>query len=292
LVTGAQYQFFDMNSVTPYGNIANESTKFNMIDPYLNGVFTSDFGLNINAGARLNIHSEYGNQLVYNLNPSYDFKGFPLKVLASYSTAFVTPSLYQLYSEYGNSTLTPEKNTTIEAGFETQLLDKKLRFSVLGFYREQTNFIGFSSAYKYINIDGTNKAKGVETEITFTITENIKWISNYTFTQVDEALDRLIPKHKLNSSMDFQINKRVFFNVNYQYVDNRKDFFFDGNSYRTQSLVLDSYQLINSTVRYELVKNRMTIFGTVNNILNADFIENVGYSSLGRNFKLGLTINL
>ena len=292
LVTGAQYQFFNMNSVTPYGNIAKESTKFNMIDPYVNGVFTSNFGLNVNAGARLNIHSEYGNQLVYNLNPSYDFKEFPLKILASCSTAFVTPSLYQLYSPYGNSTLTPEKNTTIEAGFETQLLDKKLRFSVVGFYREQTNFIGFSSAYKYINIDGSNKAKGVETEITFAINENIKWISNYTFTQVDEALNRLIPKHKLNSSLDVQMCKRAFLNVNYQYVDGRKDAFFDGNSYTTQNVVLSSYQLLNSTVRYELVKNRMTIFGTVNNILNAAFVENVGYSSLGRNFKLGLTFNL
>lgn len=297
MVTGAQYQFFDMSSVTPYGNIAKESAKFNMIDPYITGVFTSDFGLNINAGARLNIHSEYGNQLVYNLNPSYDFKSFPLKILASYSTAFVTPSLYQLYSEYGNTALTPEKNSTIETGFETQLLDKKLRFSVVGFYREQNNFIGFyfnPVTYKgnYINIDGTNKAKGIETEITFAVTEKIKWISNYTFTQVDEALNRLIPKHKVNSSLDFQMCSRAFFNVNYQYVDSRNDAFFDGNSYTTQKLVLDSYQLLNTTLRYELVKNRLSVFGTVNNIFNADFIENVGYSSLGRNFKVGLNINL
>ncbi|WP_338407917.1 TonB-dependent receptor [uncultured Flavobacterium sp.] len=292
LVTGAQYQFFDMSSGTPYGSIAKENAKINMIDPYVTGLFTSDFGLNLNAGARLNIHSEYGNQLVYNLNPSYDFKAIPFKILASYSTAFVTPSLYQLYSEYGNTALTPEKNSTIEAGFETQLLDKRLRFSAVGFYREQNNFIGFSSDYKYINIDGMNKAKGVETEITFTINENIKWISNYTFTQVDEALDGLIPKHKLNSSFDLQMCKRAFLNVNYQYVDGRKDAFFDGNLYTTQKIVLGSYQLINSTVRYELVKNRMTIFGIVNNILKADFVENVGYSSLGRNFKLGLNINL
>ncbi|MBF2707625.1 TonB-dependent receptor [Flavobacterium soyangense] len=292
LVTGVQYQFFDMNSETPYGNIAKETTKFNMIDPYVNGVFTSDFGLNVNAGARLNIHSEYGNQLVYNVNPSYDFKAIPLKILASYSTAFVTPSLYQLYSEFGNSNLTPEKNSTIETGFETQLLDKKLQFSVVGFYRKQANFIGFSPAYKYINIDGTNKAKGIETEITFAISENIKWISNYTFTQVDEALDRLIPKHKVNSSLDFQINKRAFLNVSYQYVDSRKDVFFDGNTYAIQNVVLGSYQLVNATIRCELVKNRLTIFGTVNNILNADFVENAGYSALGRNFKVGLAFNL
>jgi len=292
LVTGAQYQFFDMNSETPYGNIAKENTKFNMIDPYITGVYTSDFGLNVNAGARLNIHSEYGNQLVYNVNPSYDFVGFPLKVLASYSTAFVTPSLYQLYSPYGNTSLTPEKNKTIETGFETRLLNKKLRFSAVGFYRTQTNYIGFSSAYKYINIEGINKSKGIEIEFSFAINDNIKWVSNYTFTQVDEALDRLIPKHKVNSSIDFQINKRASLNVNYQYVDARKDAYFDGNTYTTQNVVLGSYQLVNTTLRYELVKNRLSVFGTATNILNEKFVENVGYNSLGRNYKLGLNLKL
>jgi vitamin B12 transporter len=292
IVNGVQYQFHDMNSATPYGNIAKESTKFNMIDPYVTGVLTTDFGLNVNFGSRLNIHSEYGNQLVYNLNPSYDFKSFPLKVLASYSTAFVAPSLYQLYSEYGNTKLTPEKNSTIEAGFETQLFNKKIRLNAVGFYREQNNFIGFSSDNKYSNIEGTNKAKGVETEVTFTISKDIKWNSNYTFTQVDKALDRLIPKHKLNSSLDIQIDRSTFFNVNYQYVDGRKDAFFDGNTYATKVVVLGSYQLVNASLNYELVKNRLNIFGAVTNILNTDFVENVGYNALGRNFKLGLNIKL
>jgi vitamin B12 transporter len=292
LVTGAQYQFHDMNSETPYGGVARESAKFNMIDPYVTGVYTSEFGLNVNAGARLNIHSIYGNQLVYNLNPSFDFKAFPMKVLASYSTAFVTPSLYQLYSPYGNTALTPEKNTTVEAGFETKLLDKKIIFSVVGFYREQENFIGYSSAYKYINIEGTNKAKGVETEITFAVSDKLKWISNYTFTQVDKALDRLIPKHKVNSSLDYQIFPRTTFNVNYQYVDGRNDAFFDGNTYGTQNVVLGSYQLVNASLNYELVKNRLTVFGGATNILNEEFVENVGYNTLGRNFKLGLNIKL
>ncbi|MFV8370136.1 TonB-dependent receptor plug domain-containing protein [Flavobacterium sp. LB2R40] len=296
-VAGAQYQFHDMNSETPYGGIMKEATKFNMIDPYVTGVFTSDFGLNLNAGARLNIHSQYGNQLVYNVNPSYDFQSIPLKILASYSTAFVTPSLYQLYSEYGNGDLTPEKNSTIEAGFETQLFDKRIKLNAVGFYREQTNFIGFyfdpiTFDSNYINIDGMNKAKGVETEVSFALSKNINWNSNYTFTQVDQALDRLIPKHKVNSAVDFQINDRLFFNVNYQYVHSRNDAFFDGNTFTTKKIVLGSYQLVNSSVRYELIKNRLSLFGAVSNILNADFVENVGYSTLGRNFKLGMNIKL
>ena len=297
LVSGVQYQFHDANSVTPYGNISKESTKFNMIDPYITGVFTTKVGFNLNAGARWNSHSAYGNQLVYNLNPSFDFKLLPLKIISSYSTAFVTPSLYQLYSQYGNAKLTPEKNNTAEIGFETELYTKKIRWNVVGFYREQTNFIGFyfnptTYASNYINIDGLNKAKGIETEIQFTLSDKVKWNSNYTFTQVDEALNRLIPKHKINTSVDYKISDSFFWTINYQYVDARKDAFFDGNTYATAQVKLASYQVLNTLARYEIIKRRLSVFCSINNIFNVDFVENIGYSTLGRNYKLGLTINL
>ncbi|WP_298306560.1 TonB-dependent receptor plug domain-containing protein [Flavobacterium sp.] len=298
LVTGVNYQFYDMLSETPYANITRESTKFNMIDPYLTGVYTSKFGLNINAGARLNVHSEYGNQVVYNINPSFSFgKDVPVKLLASYSTAYVTPSLYQLYSEFGNTKLTPEKNATIEAGFEVGLLNKKLIFNAVAFHREQNNSFGFYfdnvtfDSY-YINIEGINKAKGLETELSYTLNSNFKLNANYTFTQVDKNLDRLIPKHKANASVDCFASERLFFNVNYQYLDGRKDVYFDGNSFGTASVKLGSYQLVNALVKYQLIKNRLSIFGAATNILNEDFTENIGYSTRGRNFRLGLNISL
>lgn len=293
LITGANYQFHDMRSETPYSTIAKNSTKFNMIDSYFTGVYTSNFGMNINAGARLNVHSQYGNQLVYNVNPSFNFgKEISVKILSSISTAFVTPSLYQLYSEYGTSTLTPEKNTTIESGFEVGLLNKKLTFNAVGFYREQNNSIGFDATYHYANVEGLNRAKGVEMGINYAVSDKINLNANYTFTQVDEALSRLIPKHKVNGSVDFSATKRLFFNTNYQYVDARQDAFYDGNTYATVYTKLGSYQLVNALVKYELVQNRLSIFGTVTNILNEDFVENIGYSTRGRNIKLGLNIIL
>lgn len=297
IVSGLQFQFNDMNSQTVYGNITKETTKFNMIDPYITGVYSSDFGLNVNAGVRWDYHSAYGNQLVYNINPSFDFDSLPLKIVSSYSTAFVTPSLYQLYSQYGNTKLTPEKNSTFETGFETQLLDKKLKWNLIGFYREQTNFISFyynPATYNsnYINIDGLNKAKGIETELSYSFNSKIKWSSNYTFTQVDEALDRLIPKHKINASLDFKITDRLFWNAQYQYMDAKKDAFFDGNTYATTNVKLGSYQIVNSLFKYELIPSKLSFFGAVTNIFNVDFIENIGYSTKGRNFKIGLTLNL
>jgi len=298
VILGVNYQFNDMLSETPFGNIENQSTKFNIIDGYSTLVYHFDFGLNINAGGRLNNHSAYGNNFVYNFNPSYNFKtSFPLKLVASYSTAYITPSLYQLYSEYGNANLTPEKNATAEAGFETRLLSEKLRLEAIAFYRDQTNAIDFffnpdTFESYYVNINGTNKAKGIETEVSYELTSQVKLNANYTFTQVDKDLNRLIPKHKANASLDYQPNSRTLFNVNYQYFDTRNDAFFDGSTFLVTAVKLDSYQLVNFLAKYELIRGRMSVFATATNILNETFVENIGYSTRGRNFKLGLNFVL
>lgn len=296
VVAGGQFQFHEMNSVTPYDAIRKETAKFNTIDPYLTAVYNSSFGLNINAGARYNMHSVYDNHLVYNFNPSYNFSGFPLKILASYSTAYITPSLYQLYSPYGNLKLTPEENATAEAGFETNLLKKKIILNAVVFHREEKNTIGFYTdtttwqSY-YINVEGKYNVKGLETSVNYSVTDKVRINANYTFTQPEEKLKRLIPKHKGNASVDFQPTSRLFLNLSYQYVGNRSDAYFDGGTFATVPVKLDAYQLVNFTVKHELIKNRMSVFGTATNIFNEDFVETVGYSTRGRNFKIGLNLN-
>jgi vitamin B12 transporter len=101
----------------------------------------------------------------------------------------------------------------------------------------------------------------------------------------------LIPKHKFNSSLDYKVANRFLWNINYQYIDSRKDAFFDGNTFATTQVKLGSYQLLNTLARYEIRKNKLSVFGSVQNIFNVDFVENIGYSTLGRNFKLGINFN-
>jgi vitamin B12 transporter len=202
-----------------------------------------------------------------------------------------------LFSEYGNTNLTPEKNATVEAGFETELFNKKIRLNAVGFYRDQNNAIDsyFNpttfDAY-YVNVNGETKAKGIETSLNIEVTSKLQLNGNYTFTQVDKALDRLIPKHKANASLDFQATSRAFLNLNYQYFNARNDAFFDGNNFSVANVKLGSYQLVNALVKYELIKSRLTVFGSATNIFNEEFVENVGYSTRGRNFKIGLNIIL
>jgi vitamin B12 transporter len=74
---------------------------------------------------------------------------------------------------------------------------------------------------------GRNNAKGVETMVAYSFSSALKVNANYTFTQVEEPLSRLIPKQEI-FLLDYQATPRSFFNINYQFVDKRKDAFFDG----------------------------------------------------------------
>lgn len=295
VVSGVQYQFLDMAQKDLYTDVHHEDSKFILLDPYATVVYNSDFGLNINAGTRINTHSAYGNQVVYNLNPSYVFAQLPLKILASQSTAFITPSLYQLYGPYGNLQLTPEKNSTTELGFEARVFAKKLSIKGVGFYREECNVIDFytdavtfESYYK--NWLGVFHAKGIEGSLRYALSNNWNFGTNYTYTQVQEQLNRLIPKHKVNMDLSYQFKKGSV-GFTYQYVDPRTDAYYDSNISESAIVKLPAYQVFNSTIAWDVLPKRVQIFGYITNLFNANFQEVVGYNTKGRNYKLGCSIS-
>ena len=104
-------------------------------------MYTTDFDLTINTGGRINKHSNYGTHFVYHINPSlniFALEDASLKLLTSYSTAFIAPSLYQLFSVYGNTDLEPETNKTFEFGFESSYKNW-LDFNMVYFNRTEDN---------------------------------------------------------------------------------------------------------------------------------------------------------
>ena len=287
VILGTQYQFSEMNFESVYGNIEKNAARFITVDPNISFVFNANSGFNLNVGGRFNTHSLYGNKLVYNLNPSYNFGN--LKLVSSFSTAYITPSLYQLYDPYsGNVNLKPEDNSTLEIGFETRLFQKKIQLSMVYFQRQEENAIDVDANYVYTNIDGKNSANGVETTVEIAVLKNLDLKFNYTFNELDLALKRLNPKHKINSQFNFKFSEAISLNCNYQYLSDRNDIF----GYPNQNTVLNSYQLFDTTFRVACIKNKLTFFSTISNIFNENFVENIGYSTRGRNFKIGFNISI
>lgn len=304
-VLGVQVKQDHMESFTiPFGGtdfeqgIDPEIAKYTNVDPYANVVYVSAFGLQVNAGARLNNHSEYGNHLVYSLNPSYkkDFNFGYLKGLASYGTAYITPSLYQLFDPlYGNKDLQPEENATFEVGAEIHFNDKAT-VSVVYFNRKEENFIDFvdlgSWVYQYQNVNENFTASGIEFVADYNITKALKLSANATYTKVDEDLSLRIPELKVNGLLGYQLCESTFMSVSYQFTDSRTDSFYNNISYMNEEVNLKSYNLLDFYVSHNILNNKMTLFANVTNILNEDYQELYGYSTKGRNVNIGFSLTL
>jgi len=304
-IIGINYQENDMESFSiPFGatdfqqSINPENASFNVVDPYVNAVYVSDFGLNLNTGLRLNNHSNYGSHLVYNVNPSFKKDtGFGyLKVLSSYSTAFIAPSLFQLYEpSYGNTDLQPEENRTIEAGIEAEI-GKKTRISAVYFNREETNFIDFTLVdpdnfiFQYTNVDDAFTASGVEVEVFIPVDDKLNFNVNGTYTKVEEDLNLRIPEFRANARLDYQFCDKVFMSLAYQYNADREDAYFDNTTFETINVNLPSYGLLDFYISQKVLKDKVTLFANLTNILNEDYQELFGYTTKGRNLNIGLNL--
>ena len=272
--------------------VFSSTADFNIIDPYFNMVYVSPVGLNVNAGLRLNNHSEYGSHLVYNLNPSYAIateEGY-VKLLGSYATSYITPNLTQLFGNFGaNPDLEPEENSTIEAGVE-YAINGSLRVSALYFNRREKNTIGFDSNFVSVNVADLVKARGSEVEFFWDSGKKLRLNTNYTFTELEGSTGIRIPKHKVNAELGYSFCERTQASITYTYTGKRFDT--DFNSFPATDVALDPFSLVSCYIEHELMPNKLTLYVSANNIFNEEYTEVLGFTTLGRNFRMGLNLNL
>lgn len=282
-VLGVNY----INDETEYAEIQD----FSIVDPYANVVYVSDFGLNLNIGARLNNHSEYGSNFVYNFNPSYVIKntnGY-VKLMGSYATSYITPSLNQLFGNFGaNPDLDPEEDRTIEGGLEYAANDK-LRISALYFNRKEENFV-FYGATGYDNAENTIEAKGVEVELNYTPIAAFNIGANYTFTEREGDAGIRLPKHKVNAFANYNFSDRTNASLNYTMVGNRSDS--DFATFPATNVNLHAYTLLDLYISHTFINNKLTVFANASNLLNEEYTEILGFTTKGANVRLGLNLTL
>ena len=296
LITGLNYQNHTNNAVTPFGNIDKEIANFNTLDPYASVVYISDYGLSVNLGGRLNVHSNYGNHFVYDGNLSYqilDENNVKLRGLASYSSAFIAPSTYQLFSAYGDVDLNPETSQTFEFGFDSSY-DKLVNFRAMYFNRTEDEAIIFKNLNAapwgvYANSDETIKVSGVEADITVKPIDKVKLNVGYTYTDKNTDVD-YIPTNKLVANIDFYATENSFVSLTYRNIGDRLAKYYDSTTFSTVETTLPKYNLLDLNANYKLLEGTVTFFGAVTNLLDEDYEDILGFSTRGRNYKLGIRL--
>ncbi|AWX43076.1 hypothetical protein HME9304_00063 [Flagellimonas maritima] len=286
------YTVLGVNYIKDKASFTN-AVDFTIIDPYANLVYVSDFGLNLNTGVRLNNHSEYGNHVVYNINPSYVFpmKSGYIKLLGSYATSYITPNLTQLFGDFGaNPNLEPEENTTIEGGVE-YFVNDKLRLSTVYFNRNEENRFGFDANFQSINITDEIDVSGVEVEVSLSPMETFTLDANYVFTERKGDSAIRIPKHKANLTLSYKFSEKTFASVGYQFTGDRIDTVFPPFPNPAFNVALDSFSLVNLYFSHDVIQNKLKVFIDGNNLFNEEFTEVFGFTTRGRNFSAGFNLN-
>ena len=299
-------EYFSVNFFGSGTNkLAEDSLQQDQYSVYAALNYAHANGLGIEAGGRLNIHSEYGSHPVFNVNPFYFWKK-RVKFFANFSSAYRTPSLYQLYSEYGNRELKPEAAHTLEGGLQYFSPDKQFNGRAVVFYRSVKDLIFFyynSATFQsqYINQD-KQKDYGVELEFSYNIAKNTVLKTFYTYTTgkittvqggKDTTYFNLLrrPKTTYGLHLGSQLCSNFYISTNLLSVGEREDQYFDSNTFQSVQATLKSYLLWDIYLEYGFLNNKLKLFADLRNVTNSSYTEVSGFNTLGFNGYGGVRIN-
>ena len=264
----------------------SDMVSVDLTDYFLNLLYESNGLLEMQAGVRLSQHSTYGSNWTYHINPSlyFNFDPIDLRFHSSLSTAFIAPSLYKLFDTYsGNQTLKPETNQSFEFG-GSLFFPNGGQFQLVYFSRNHHNFVDYDmTTFRYTNVSRDFGIYGTEFLFHYPLTDRLLLQTNYTYTQHEEGEGLRIPKHKVNASFRQQFNSNTQLLTSIQFVGNRDDL-------AGQDLVvLSSYWLFDLRISHQLLKEGVSLFGSIENVFDTDYEEVRGYTTRGRNLSFGVS---
>lgn len=246
---------------------------------------------NAEAGGRYNHHSVYGSNASFNFNPSFLIKN-QWKLFANLSSGYKTPSLYQLYSEYGNKALKPEASINVEGGLQYFLAAGKGMIRGTYFYRDVTDVIFFlynpaTFQSQYINQD-KQRDHGVELESKLTLAAGLDFKLFYSYTNgnittksggKDTTYFNLIrrPKSSFAATLGYSFGP-AYISLQVSGFGKRSDLYFDPATFQQQHITLEPYTLLAVYAEYGILK-KLKVFADLRNIVGEKYSEIYGYST-------------
>ncbi|RPJ85568.1 MAG: hypothetical protein EHM18_10075, partial [Acidobacteria bacterium] len=217
------------------------------------------------------------------------------------------PSLLESFSTNpyyrGNPELKPERTRSLETGIEQRLAGNRVRIELNGFYnyfRNQidlltTDYATFDASY--FNI-GRSQAWGIEHVVEFRPDQPGRISGGYTYLN-SRILESAAPFHPVLRAGSRLLRRpthsgfvtagwfksRWSLGARAVFVGNRTDNDFYGLNLRE----VDSYSRVdvNGSVR---IGKQTELYATIQNLLNAEYSEALGYPALKLNFRSGVRV--
>lgn len=214
--------------------------------------------------------------------------GTNTKIYLSYGTGYKLPTLYQLYSEYGNQNLKYEDAATVEATI-VQEIAKGSSLTITTFENRYKNYIDWDpnpSPGRYYNISNA-KTRGFEVQVSSKVSEEIELSGNYTYLEANDETTGLKllrrPQNTWTLTANYQISSMDFVG-HYIYRGERDDY--DPDTF--ERISVPAYDLFSFGVSYE-IKKYFKVFARIENAFDKKYEEVAGYGTAGRALYAGLS---
>jgi vitamin B12 transporter len=277
-----------------------KDTSVSQTSMYSSLLYSSTPGLSVELGGRLNTDSRFGANYTYTFNPAWMIDR-DWKLYGSIASAWKAPTLYQLYSIYGDPQLLPEKSVSYEGGvqFNNNTVNTRLTY----FHRNTKDGIDYNYFTNlYYNYD-EEWGDGIEWEGSVKFAKIWSFSANYTLLKMKEQTQSHIdyndttydyalrvPEHAVNLTLGVRPMPVLFVSLSGHYESKRYDIGgYDVNFNPLPDVALNSFFILNGYAEYRVVR-RLKLFAEGRNILNKKFFTIYGYNSIPAMFTGGATI--
>lgn len=242
--------------------------------------------LDLAMSLRWDDHSDFGDNLSGRLAGAWRLSdATTLRAVAA--TGFRAPSLYELNSTlYGNPALQPEESESFELGVEHQLGGGSF-VKATAFYTEIDNLIDFvitsfvPFAGQYQQVAGTSTSKGVELSGAWVLSDRVRLIGSYTYTDATDATGaRLlrVPGHDAVLGLDARFGDGWSGDLFVNHVADRPAEF---------GVTMADYTVVNAALRYQ-VNDGVEAYLRVENLFDKDYQTAANFNASGQAFYFGL----
>jgi len=286
-IFGAETEKASFRSSSYGGPFATASARIDSVYGQLNAIPVT--GLSLAVGLRRDDHDSFGGKTTFAANGVYSPNGGNTSLRASYGEGFKTPSLYQLFSEYGNSRLKPESSHGWDVGIAQKLLDGRIEAGATWFQRDTGNQIifincpaltGICAGRPFGTYDNVTRgrAEGIELSLNLRPTDALTVETNYSWVKAQNRMTGLDlprrPRHSLNSAIDYQWAFGLKTGATITHVGSSFD-----NIANTRKLA--GYVLVDLRASYPVTKG-IEIYGRIENLFDEHYETTYRYGSPGR----------
>ncbi len=283
---------------SPAKALGADSVKSGQISGFASLLLKRHSTFFVELGGRWNHHSVYGNNFTYSFDPSVNISS-RIKLFANVSSAYRVPSLYQLYSEYGNKDLKPEQTVSYEAGIQYHKGLFKGRAVI--FKRDTRDvFVFYTDAFwnSYYKNEDKQKDWGIELESSVRVNKNVSITASYSHTdgevhtktaaEKDTTYFNLYrrPADIFNISVSGKIAPSLFASIHLRSASH----FFEPQ-YNAAPYQMPGYIVLNAYAAYTLRK-KIKIFTDLRNLTDKEYFDVRGFNTSRFNANAGIQISL